>query len=54
MQTATEAMWKILDVEEDYVVDLTQRMVRVPSVNTKFVVVEGRTAKRAFKMSSRS
>jgi acetylornithine deacetylase len=47
MNSATEAVWKILDAEEDYVVDLTQRMVRVPSVNPKFVVVEGQNDEAA-------
>jgi acetylornithine deacetylase/succinyl-diaminopimelate desuccinylase family protein len=39
--SSIEAVWKVLDDSKDYVIDLTQRMVRVPSINPKFAVIDG-------------
>jgi acetylornithine deacetylase/succinyl-diaminopimelate desuccinylase family protein len=36
-ETAIEKVWKLLDEEADYVVKLTQDIVRIPSVNPRFV-----------------
>lgn len=36
-ETAIEKIWKLLDEEADYVVKLTQDIVRIPSVNPRFV-----------------
>ncbi|MBD9626369.1 hypothetical protein IB279_25810 [Ensifer sp. ENS06] len=41
MNSSIETVWKVLDDSADYVIDLTQRMIRVPSVNPKFVVIDG-------------
>lgn len=38
---AVKAAWKILDEERNYTTDLTQKMVRIPSVNPKFVKEPG-------------
>lgn len=36
-EDAVKAAWKVLDGERDYATDLTQRLVRVPTVNPKFI-----------------
>lgn len=36
-EAAVEAVWKVLDNDRDYATTLTQRLVRIPSVNPKFV-----------------
>jgi acetylornithine deacetylase/succinyl-diaminopimelate desuccinylase family protein len=36
-EAAVEAVWKVLDSDRDYATTLTQRLVRIPSVNPKFV-----------------
>ncbi len=38
MSTAIEAVWKAIDNDPDFVLELTQELVRVPSVNPKFQV----------------
>lgn len=40
-EEAIKKVWQVLDQERGYVIDLTQRMVRVASVNPKFVIREG-------------
>jgi acetylornithine deacetylase/succinyl-diaminopimelate desuccinylase family protein len=37
-EDAVKAAWKVLDAERDYATDLTQKLVRVPTVNPKFIV----------------
>lgn len=37
IEAAVEAAWKVLDDEPDYATDLTQKLVRIPSVNPKFI-----------------
>jgi len=36
-EKAVKAAWEVLDKERDYVTELTQAIVRIPSVNPKFV-----------------
>ncbi|MEX0407835.1 ArgE/DapE family deacylase [Aquibium sp. LZ166] len=36
-EDAVKAAWKVLDAERDYATDLTQKLVRIPSVNPKFI-----------------
>ncbi|MGY4157898.1 acetylornithine deacetylase/succinyl-diaminopimelate desuccinylase family protein [Bradyrhizobium sp. USDA 4461] len=37
VEAAVQAAWKALDRERSYATDLTQKLVRIPSVNPKFV-----------------
>lgn len=37
-EAAVEAVWKAIDEEGGYVTDLTRKLVRIPSVNPKFVL----------------
>lgn len=37
LDSAVNAIWKVLDDERDYVAALTQELVRIPTVNPKFV-----------------
>ncbi|MDW6026137.1 ArgE/DapE family deacylase [Mesorhizobium sp. BAC0120] len=36
-EAAVKAAWKAIDEEKDYATDLTQKLVRIPSVNPKFI-----------------
>ena len=36
-ETAVKAAWKVIDEERSYATDLTQKLVRIPSVNPKFI-----------------
>src|SRR5262245_22869831 len=36
-EAAVEAVWKVLDDDRDYATTLTQDLVRIPSVNPKFM-----------------
>lgn len=38
-EDAVKAVWKALDADREYATELTQRLVRIPSVNPKFVVI---------------
>lgn len=36
-EAAVEAAWKAIDEDQNYATDLTQKLVRIPSVNPKFI-----------------
>lgn len=41
MSDHTQKVWDLIDAETDYVTELTQELVRIPSVNPKFEVADG-------------
>jgi hypothetical protein len=36
-EAAVKAAWKLLDDDRNYATELTQKLVRIPSVNSKFI-----------------
>ncbi|MBW5437972.1 ArgE/DapE family deacylase [Bradyrhizobium canariense] len=47
LEAAVKAAWKAIDEERSYATDLTQRLVRIPSVNPKFINDPAQNRERA-------